>query len=293
MSRLILRSVLLCGVLLLTSCGGGGGSGISGLTVYITDAPIDAATSVNIGFSGVYVRGSGGVYAFPLTTITPDLYQLQGGVESYLVTQADIPPGQYTAISLAISAAPGTASSYMQLADGTLHPIYIPSGEPTTITVPFNFTIPSSGNANITIDFDLRKSLIQDPNDPTKFILRPVLRAVDNNNQGTISGIVNTALLSSSCSPTVYVYSGSVTPTDVDVNAPAGTVQPITSALVGLNVTTGQYNFTAAFLPPGGYTVAFTCEANLDQPDTADTIKFSSVAHATVTNNTVTQVNLN
>lgn len=292
MSRLILRSVLLCGVLLLSSCGGGS-SGISGLTVYITDAPIDTATSVKIGFSGVYLRGSGGIYAFPLNTISLDLYQLQSGVETYLITQASPPPGKYTAISIALSAAPGTTTSYLQRSDGTVHPIYIPTGEPTTITVPFNFTIPASGQANITIDFDLRKSLIQDPNDSTKFILRPVLRAVNNDNQGTIDGIVNTSLFSSTCSPTVYVYSGNVTPTDVDVNAPAGTVQPITSALVGLNVTTGQYNFTAAFLPPGGYTVAFTCQAYLDQPDTADTIKFLSVSHATVTNNNVTQVNLN
>ncbi|HET7922736.1 MAG TPA: DUF4382 domain-containing protein [Gammaproteobacteria bacterium] len=285
MSRSLLHGMLWCCLLLLSGCGGSGSS--TGLSVYITDAPIDSAIGANIGFTGVTVQGSGGVYAFQFSPVTPDLYQLQGGVEAFLIGDAQIPAGSYHAISLDMNAAPGTGASFLTLADGTLHQIYIPTGEPTRISVPIDFTLPTNGQVNITIDFDLRKSIIQDPNDPTKFILRPVLRAVNNDDQGTISGIVSASLISATttCSPTVYVYRGDVTPTDVDVNAAPGTTQPVTSALVGLNDTTGAFNFTAAFLPPGAYTVAFTCEANLDFPDSAENIAFTSIKHVTVSRN--------
>ncbi|HET7396457.1 MAG TPA: DUF4382 domain-containing protein [Gammaproteobacteria bacterium] len=291
MSRLILRCILVCCVLLLASCGG---SGNTGLTVYLTDAPIDNAISVNIGLVGVKVQGTGGVYYFPTPQIeTPDFYQLQGGLEGYLMTAAQLPAGEYQSISLDFSADVNSNVSSIALTDGTVHQLYIPTGEPTTVTAPINFTMPSNGEANITIDLDLRKSIIKDPNNPTKYILRPVLRAVNNNSYGTISGTVDTTLLTSTCVPAVYIYSGDVTPTDVEINATSGIVQPITSALVGLNVTSGQYGFTAGFLPPGQYTAAFTCEANLDNPDTADTIHFSSVKQTTVTNHATAIVTMN
>ncbi|MGH8400235.1 MAG: hypothetical protein ACRESU_03960, partial [Gammaproteobacteria bacterium] len=90
----------------------------------------------------------------------------------------------------------------------------------------------------------------------------------------------------------VYVYQGDVTPTDVQINAVTGTVQPFSSVLVGFNISTGKYNFTAAYLPPGEYTLAFTCQANLDQPETADAIAFTSVTHASVSKKVTTIVNL-
>jgi len=51
---------------------------------------------------------------------------------------------------------------------------------------------------------------------------------------------------------------------------------------VGLNQTTGNYNFTASFLPPGEYTVAFTCQASLDVANQANAISFTSVIRTNV-----------
>jgi hypothetical protein len=84
-----------------------------------------------------------------------------------------------------------------------------------------------------------------------------------------------------------------VTPTDVNINSTSGTVQPISSALLSINTTTSQYNFAASFLPPGVYTVAFTCQAADDHPDQSDNITFNPVTTTTVTsgNNSVVMFN--
>lgn len=295
MFRLILGSALLSCVLVLSGCGGGGYSTSgNGLNIFITDAPIDDAVSVKIGISGIKVIGSGGVYNLPIASaVVPDFYQYQGGAEGVLIPGANLPGGNYQAIVLDLNAAPGNTVSSLTLNDGTVHTIYIPAGEPTSIQIPVNFTVPVGSTVNITLDFDLRKSLIQDPNDSTQYILMPAIRAINNDDQGAINGFVNPDLIPDNCSSSVYAYTGDVTPTDVDITAPAGSVQPITSSLVSLNTTTGKYNFSLAFLPPGQYTLAFTCQAGLDQPDKADAIQFTSIAHASVSIHSNAIVTLN
>jgi hypothetical protein len=46
---------------------------------------------------------------------------------------------------------------------------------------------------------------------------------------------------------------------------------------VQLETDFGAYRFTAAYLPAGTYTLAFTCDAALDDPTKADNITFSSI----------------
>jgi hypothetical protein len=157
--------------------------------------------------------------------------------------------------------------------------------------MPIDFTLASGGTVNMTVDFDLRKSIIQDPNDSTKYLLNPSMRAIQNELSGTLTGSIATSLVTC-LTPAVYVYSGNVTPTDVDINAPVGTVQPFTTTLVGLNQTSALYNFTAAFLPAGTYTAAFTCQAPLDVINQANTIKFTAVTTGVVTDGGTTFVTL-
>ena len=283
MFRLILSSVLLCCLLPLSGCGGGSNK-LTGLAVYFTDAPIDNATAVNIGFNDIKVIGVNGNYDYPAPTVsTVNFYALQGGTETAEFNGVQIPNGNYTGISITFSADPGGTYSAVTLSDGTVHELDIPSGDPSTITVPVDFTITSGHLTKITIDLDLRKSIMQDPNDSTKFIFKPVLRGINNDDSGIISGFVDTSLMTTGCHPSIYAFSGDVTPTDININAPSGQPQPISSAFPELNPNTGQFNFTIAYLPPGQYTLGFTCQADQDQPDTADAITFTSVTHATVT----------
>jgi Domain of unknown function (DUF4382) len=293
MLRLIARSVAALCVLFLTSCGGGSSSTPS-LYLYVADGPIDQANSVNISMTEVDVTGDDGTqyFIFPAVT-TLNFYQLQGGVSAFLIN-VTLPAGHYTSITLYLEAAPGTTESNISLiGNGNSYPLVIPAGKPTKFTLPVNFIVYQNINATYTVDLDLRSSVLPDPNNPYQYILQPVMRAINNNDAGNITGTVSTSLVPSGCSPTVYVYSGNVTPTDVDVNAPAGTIQPISSALVGINYTTAIYNFTVGWLPPGLYTLAFTCEATQDDPTTADNIVFSPVITATVNAKQTTFVSFN
>jgi hypothetical protein len=277
----------LLSMLLLASCGGGSSS--SGLNVFMADAPIDSALDVVITVTGIHVTGTNGTTNFVFPSPSPiDLFQDgQGGTSVFLLSGAHLDAGNYQSISLDIDAKQGTSDSYIVLATDKattpVHPLYIPTGDPTTLSAPINFTMQKNGTMGITVDFDLRASVIQDPANPDNYILRPKIRAVDNTKYGSISGIVNQSLLTTGCTPAVYMYSGAVTPGDVNINATSGEVQPITSALLSLNSTTVKYNFAASFLPPGAYTVAFTCQAGNDHPDQADNITFNPVTTTTVT----------
>lgn len=264
----------------LSSCYG---SSTSGLYLYITDAPIDLASAVNVSFSRVQLTGGVGVQPQTLT-ISPasnvDLYQLQAGIAALVTAGFEIQPGHYTDLSVTIAADPNTAQSNITLPDG-VHILYLPKGVSSTVHMPIDFTIGSGGTVTLTMDFDLRKSIIQDPNDPTKYQLIPSMRAVQNELSGTLTGSIATSLITC-LSPAVYVYPGKVTPVDVDISAPASRLQPLSTALVGYNQTSGLYNFTAGFLPAGTYTAAFTCEATLDVANQANSINFTSVTTADV-----------
>lgn len=89
---------------------------------------------------------------------------------------------------------------------------------------------------------------------------------------GAIQGAVASSLVTSTCtSPGVYLYGGKVSsPEDFNSAAPStDTNQPITAQRpVASSSPPYSYLFTA--LPPGTYTLAFTCHAADDNPAQAD-----------------------
>lgn len=89
---------------------------------------------------------------------------------------------------------------------------------------------------------------------------------------GSIQGSVATSLVTSSCTSTgVYLYAGNViSPEDFNSSAPAtDTSQPITAQLP-LASSSPPYAYVFGALPPGTYTIAFTCNAAGDNPAQAD-----------------------
>ncbi|MGH8373428.1 MAG: DUF4382 domain-containing protein, partial [Gammaproteobacteria bacterium] len=160
----------LLSTLLLASCGGGGGS--SGLNVYMADAPIDSVLDVVITVTGIHVTGTNGTTDFTFPSPSPiDLFQNgQGGISVFLLSGGLLDAGNYQSISLDIDAKQGTSDSYIILPTDTVatpvHSLYIPTGDPTTISAPINFTMKKGGTMGITIDFDLRSSIVQDPTNP-------------------------------------------------------------------------------------------------------------------------------
>jgi hypothetical protein len=131
----------------------------------------------------------------------------------------------------------------------------------------------------------------------SSYTLKPVLRVTDESQVGLISGsVAATRITASGCTGdantgagnAVYLYSGTVaTPDDV---GGAGS-QPLASAPVKLDTASGNYRYTLAYLPIGSYTLALTCQARDDAPDTDEAIVFSEPLSANVTAGMTTTVN--
>lgn len=281
-------AVLAAGVL-LSACGGGAG-GTGTATLGITDAAVDGATHVVVQFTGVELKPQGGNAVnvdFPAPRQI-DLLALNGGGSTTLIQGVTVPAGDYEYVRLKVNAGRTASDSYIDLTDGTRHALFIPSGNETGLKLNGGFSVPDGGFANFIIDFDLRKSVHNPPGQDGVYVLRPTLRIMNSDAVGTIAGTVsNTRATATGCTPAVYVYAGSnYTPGDEgSANA------PLTSAVVTLNTTTGIWSYTAAFLPPGAYTVAYTCDAGKDDPSVGgDSLVFQTPTNATVTTGATTTV---
>ena len=280
-----------CSLAMLAGCGGGGSSSTSTLNLGLTDAPISGATKVWINFTGVEVKPvNGAAIDF---TFSPaqgfDLLTLQNGVTATFLNGKTVPAGQYEWVRLMVDTTAG--SSYV--IDGTgQHNLTIPSGAETGLKLIQGFTMPVGGIADFTVDFVLSKSIIAPPGQSPDYLLKPVLRLVDNAQVGTISGSFQASTLSaqSSCgahAPVVYLYPGSgVTPDDVynpvsgavDSATPAE-VEPLVTAAAALN-SSSVYAYSVPFLPAGAYTAAFTCDP--DDPNVDESALNPSPIHFTV-----------
>jgi len=273
----------------LAGCGGDDAMGRIDLAV--TDAPVDSAAAVVITFTGVELQPADGdrvdvTYDAPRQI---DLLALQGGLSAPLLDSVSVPAGDYSWIRLKVATDPSTTESFVQLLDGSVHPLTIPSGSQSGLKLHGGVAVAAGGTSSFTVDFDLRKSLHLPMGGDDAYTLRPTLRLVDNAQIGRISGTVDAALLTEGCTPAVYAYTGaSVVPDDV---GGAG-VDPVASAAVTTDTTAGVSSYTLAFLIAGDYTVAFTCQAAADAPDADDAIAFAPVANATVTANTTTTLDL-
>ena len=292
---LALVSLLAATALGVAACGGGS-SGMTAPTsqaqaspmmkLSVADAPpADDATHVVVVFTGVELTGNSGN---PVTITFPEPKSIdlmtQSGTASAVLFDQPIAPGSYGQIRLMVVADGSANNSYIDFADGSKMGLRVPSGSETGFKLVSGFTVPSSGVVDYTIDFDLRKAITCPPGQAPACILKPVERLVDNTSVGNIQGQV-TSTLPSGCTPGVYLYSGAVTkPEDMNSTAPTtDTNQPLASKVpVATSMPPYYYQFT--FLPPGTFTVAFTCQAAQDNPDQADpSVILTPVATTVVT----------
>ncbi|MCW9028445.1 MAG: DUF4382 domain-containing protein [Kangiella sp.] len=252
------------------------------MALSITDAPVDGAEAVVVEFTGIEVKGLGESLNYDFDTPQSiDLLQLTGDESLELLPETTVNAGQYQWIRLKVNAERGVTDSYIDI-DGARYSLYVPSGAQTGLKLNRPFTVAAGGVSNFTIDFDLRKSVHEPQNGSGDYFLRPTLRIVDNLEVGHISGLVDETLLNAEgCSEAsgVYLFAGYDAETDdIDANEP----DPITTTTVEMN-TDGFYEYEIGFVQAGDYTLAFTCEAANDDPETDDAITFSTTQNVTVT----------
>lgn len=280
MNNLKKTLVLGLGFSVLAACGGDNAD-TGTMSLHLTDAPVDAASKVVVEFTGVELH-QGGASPQRFHFDEPrqiDLLALTGGESTLLLDEITLPAGRYGQLRLLVNAGKEASDSYIELDDGGKHPLFIPSGNQSGLKLNQGFEVPAGGHASFTIDFDLRKSVTKPEGLDGAYILRPTLRLIDNAQSGAIAGSVAPEIVTAEgCSPAVYVYTGAgIEPGDVGSDT-----EPLSSAAVTLNNETGSFDYRAAFLSPGEYTVAFTCMAAADDPETDDQIEFSQPITATV-----------
>ena len=280
--------------LLLSSCGSDGDSAdaLGALSFAITDSPVDAAEKVVVRFNGIEIKpADGDAISFDFSSPRDiDLLALQGGNAAPLISGESVPAGNYNWVRLKVSAVQDNVfDSYIQI-DGVQYELRIPSGNETGLKLVSGFTVAQGGNANYTIDFDLRKSVVAPPGQAPVMMLKPALRLVNNIEVGTMTGVVDSSLIAAECegeaTGAVYVYSGSdVSPDDLDGDA----ADPLTSGAVTLDEG-GTYRYTIAFLAAGNYTASYSCDTDADDPESDDSLVFVGTQNASITAGATTTV---
>ncbi|MDH5302261.1 MAG: DUF4382 domain-containing protein [Gammaproteobacteria bacterium] len=288
MAQKVTLGWMLVAMLALTGCGAGsngsGGPQTGKLSLQLIDGPVEEAEAVVVEFHGVSIKPANGSaidfhYDEPRSF---DLLQLQNGAVAPLLDDIELQAGHYEWIRLMVNSQQNVDDTYIKVA-GVKHDLPIPSGDQTGLKLNRGFTITAGGHSHFTIDFDLRKSVIQ--NKPQGYKLKPVLRLVDNVDIGHIGGEVSETVLSdNNCGVTdtvaasVYVYPGlDVTPDDI-----GSTTEPVATSNVVYSAETKKYSYTVGYLLAGNYTVALTCEAGNDHPEDDDSIAFVNPQNATV-----------
>ncbi|MDH5391904.1 MAG: DUF4382 domain-containing protein [Gammaproteobacteria bacterium] len=261
--------------------GGRSAAADADLTLSITDAASDNATEIWVQFTAVEIKPSGGpsiehIFDAPMNI---DLLSLQGSLSQDFFNNVDVPSGSYNWVRLVVKAEAGVRDTYIVMSDGSEHELSIPSGSQSGLQINNAFELDANTSTAMTIDFDLRRSVVEANG---AYHLKPVLRMVNNSQSASISGTIDTALtLGADCSDAnpdsgnaVYIYTGS----DAQLDDISHQSAPFTTALIDTN--TGNYE--VGFLPPGDYTVAFTCMADLDDPEANDVIVFQQVSNVSV-----------
>ena len=341
-NKIVLTSTLLA----LGACGGGSDSGTnetSSLRVSLADAPVDGAEAVCVTITGIEVNSNDSgweEYPFSIADV-PDEYlcdpddpidetdsfsdhinllSLTDGASIELLNE-EVETGTYKVrLMLAEDNSEGAPEHYF-VAEGddssiesNQQELFIPSGSQTGLKLDSLIVVAVNSPASYTIDFDVRKSVVLrgNPNNNNGYLLKPVLRLIDDNTAGSISGVVYETDGEPSA-PTevadgdfvvdfnslenctdedpmtgnmVYVYEGNVD--EADLGDLGSAAPPITTSYVELDdqSTSPTYSYTTALLTEGTYTIAFTCRADKDTSDEVETLDFQGVKVVTITANT-------
>lgn len=276
----------------LTACGGGSSSEPESSTpppdsttsesefrLDVSDAPIDEASAVVVYFSAVELTGENGVTRFDVQSETGgalavDLMEYQGSEFMTLISGETIVAGEYSQLKLEV-----TEESFVEMDDGT-YPLTMPDNAVTFE----GFTAVEGEIAAYTAEFDLRKALAESESESEQeMTLKPRgVRLIATAESGTISGEISEDLIleerclvkaDTNIGNAVYIYNQAELALesmgdDTEVSGESSTIiAPYATAEVNFNATTGAFEYEAAFLPEGTYSVGFTCLANFDLPE--------------------------
>jgi hypothetical protein len=282
MNRQFSTGILVACALALSACGGGGGSDdrmaaqTGQLSLAIGDAPVDGATKVVVVFTGIELHSNGGTRTIDFATPREiDLLAYQNGATVNLLENMTVDAGEYQWMRLKVIAERNRSDgSYILFANGGQYPLYVPSGSETGLKINRPFRVAAGSITRLVADFDLRKSIIAPPGQSPNYMLKPVLRLMDQLQIGDINGTVNLTALATTqlgatataadCNGGIYLFGGAAaTPDDNDGNAADG-ADPIVYQPLPFDGFQTVVAYQFAMVEAATYTVAATCNFGVD-----------------------------
>ena len=212
MKKYLLILPLLALVLTGLACGSSNDEGeptaadIGTLTLSMTDAPIDADTVAGVYISITKVEigdnASDPVEWLEIADYSDapkviNLLDYTGGL-AYEIGEFELEAGQYNQIRFYLDApedgqgAPTSPGCYIEFTDPEVEdaPLFVPSGSQSGYKAVGSFEVPENGDVEITVDFDVRKSVHvtgsgQGQADP-RYLLKPTLRLIVDSDSGKL-----------------------------------------------------------------------------------------------------------
>jgi hypothetical protein len=159
--------------------------GTGTLKLYLSDAPLDAEN-----VTGVYITINEIQYHVDGQWITCEefegpktynLLELTGG-NITLLGEFTLPAGDYTQIRFMLDipekgSHPANPGCYIEFADKSTEPLFVPSGGETGYKAIGYFEVPVNGTVEVTADFDVRKAVVVAN---SSYILKPTIKLIVN-----------------------------------------------------------------------------------------------------------------
>jgi len=213
-TRILILSSLLVLFAFFSGCEENDSGDTGTLNLSLTDAPIDQAdiTGVYITINGLEYHkqnndwatfeGYGEAKTFNLLELTDGMSEMLGSFE--------MEAGQYNQLRFLLDApvrgesTPSNPGCYLEFADGSTEPLFVPSGGESGFKATGAFKVPSNGSVELMADFDARKSVVE-TGTAGMYILQPTIRLIAEGEAGSIAGGI-TNLPTDGSEIVVYAY---------------------------------------------------------------------------------------
>ncbi len=280
-------TIMASSLLVLAGCGGSGSGSPTGFfSLGVSDGPVHDAEKVCITFDSIEFKPVGDVRSFTIDLDPPEkvnLLDFQGADAAPILEREELPAGDYEWVRLGVDANMGSNggagdtggdacdgdASYIVMDGGSVHNLFVPSGDQTGLKLVEGFTVPVNGSIDATADWDLMQSVTTPPGLDPDVILKPTIRLVNNVEAGTLAGLVANELATAvDCDPSVYVFDDGVMPNAITTDSDDPD-DPVATAMVNEQMNndgTTTYHYEIGFLLAGSYEAAFTCDGESLEP---------------------------
>lgn len=189
-----LSRIAVAAMALAVSACGSNDSGPGRINVRLMDGPSVDYEKINLDIREVQIHGGGGWEVLGTPNVVVDLLSLQNGVTATLVTQKQIEVGHYTQMRLVL----GPQNTVVLRGEGPetdrTKPLVVPSGQQSGVKLNVNFDVQPDTTVDVVVDVHAERSVfVHRTGASEKYLLRPVVSAVDVLLTGSIHGVLTDA----------------------------------------------------------------------------------------------------